>query len=122
MTRRATDGSFKANFSRGGETELFPLTPEVEWLATEVSRLLGLDIAGIDLLFDGDHYRICEANSSPGFRGLEPCSDLNVPRQIYTFIAVRLGKLDSLGSIVEKSQPNHLVEPAPIKPGRAVAS
>ena len=63
--------SFKANFSRGGMVEPFELTPEMEWLATETSRILNLDIAGIDLLFDGEHFKICEANSSPGFEGIE---------------------------------------------------
>lgn len=96
MQRIATDGSFKANYSRGGRTEQFPLTPEVEWLATETARLLGLDIAGIDLLFDGEHYRICEANSSPGFEGMEACTGTELAREIYSFIAVRLGRMDQI--------------------------
>lgn len=91
MQRTAHDDSFKANFSRGGLVEEFPITPEIEWLATETSRILGLEIAGIDLLFDGDHYKICEANSSPGFEGIESCCSINIPKEIYTFLKIRLG-------------------------------
>ena len=58
--------------------------------------MVGLDIAGIDLLFDGDHFRICEANSAPGFEGFEPATGINVARQILEFAAVRLGRIDVL--------------------------
>ncbi|MGL6132900.1 MAG: hypothetical protein ACRC1L_01725, partial [Prochlorococcaceae cyanobacterium] len=42
----------------------------------------GLEIAGIDLLFDGEGYRVCEANSAPGFSGFEAATGANVARQI----------------------------------------
>lgn len=51
MQRVAQDGSWKANVSRGGQAEPFEITPEIERLSTEVSRLLGLDIAGNELDF-----------------------------------------------------------------------
>lgn len=91
MKRISGDDSFKANFSRGGRVEPYEITPEIEWLATETSRVLNLDIAGIDLLFDGDHFKICEANSSPGFEGIESCTDANIPEEIYQYLRVRLG-------------------------------
>ena len=50
-----------------------------------------LDIAGVDLLFAGDHFKVCEANSSPGFQGLEKCCGINVSKEIFHFIRVRLG-------------------------------
>lgn len=93
MERKAREGSFKANYSRGGSVSRFEVTPEIEWLASETSRILGLDIAGIDLLFDGEHYRVCEANSSPGFEGLEKCCQVNIPQEIYDFIRIRCGML-----------------------------
>jgi len=91
MERLAKEGDFKANFSRGGEVRQFKISPEIEWLATESARILGLDIAGIDLLFDGEHFKICEANSSPGFRGIESCCNISIPDEIYDFIKIRLG-------------------------------
>lgn len=91
MQRRSTDGNFKANISRGGIGEAYVVTPEIEWLATETARVLHLDIAGVDLLFDGSYFKVCEANSSPGFEGLELSSDVNVAAQIYQYIRIRLG-------------------------------
>ncbi len=93
MERKAREGSFKANYSRGGLVSRFEVTPEIEWLASETSRILGLDIAGIDLLFGSEHYRVCEANSSPGFEGLEKCCQVNIPQEIYDFIRIRCGML-----------------------------
>lgn len=52
------------------------------------------DIAGIDLLFDGEHFKVCEANSSPGFEGIEKCCDINIANEIYDFIRYRFGFFD----------------------------
>ncbi len=95
MKRLAKDGDFKTNFSAGGKVEYYPMTPEIEWLTTQTSHLLGLDIAGIDLLFDGDHFKICEANSSPGFEGMEQCCGLDIPDEIFQFIRIRVGHFDN---------------------------
>ncbi len=91
MERIASDGSFKANFSRGGKARAFPVNKEIQWLATESARVLNLDIAGIDLLFDGENFKVCEANSSPGFKGIESCCDVSIPDAIFDFIKIRLG-------------------------------
>ena len=91
MERVAEEGSFKANFSRGASVRPYPMTPEIEWLAIETARVLGLEIAGVDLLFAGDHYKVCEANSSPGFEGVESCCEVDVVSEIYNFLCIRLG-------------------------------
>jgi len=49
MLRKARRGTFKANFSAGGKVSPFDLNPAVEWLAVESARLIGLDIAGVDI-------------------------------------------------------------------------
>ena len=82
---------FKSNFSAGGSVRKHELNEEAEWLATESARLLDLEIAGIDLLFDGDHFKVCEANSSPGFEGLEKCCEIDIAKEIYHFLRIRLG-------------------------------
>lgn len=94
IERKAADGDFKANYSSGGSVQQFEITPEIEWLATQTSRTLGLNMAGIDLLFDKDHYKICEANSSPGFEGIESCVDINISREIFHYLRIRLGKFN----------------------------
>lgn len=91
MERKSNSDDFKANYSLGGIVNNFPISPEIEWLAVEVTRLLGLDIAGVDLLFDHDHYKICEVNSSPGFQGIESCCNVNIPKEMYTYLKLRLG-------------------------------
>ncbi|ODS36405.1 MAG: alpha-L-glutamate ligase [Candidatus Altiarchaeales archaeon WOR_SM1_79] len=91
MERKAMYGGFKANYSRGGEVRKYETNQEIEWLSTESARILGLDIAGIDLLFDGEHYKICEANSAPGFKGVESCCEISIPDEIYNFVKIRLG-------------------------------
>lgn len=90
MLRVAEDGKFKANFSAGGMVTRFDLNPEVEWLAVESVNLIGLEMAGVDVLFDGDNYKICEVNSSPGFEGFERATSIDIPKEIYNFIRVRL--------------------------------
>jgi len=85
------EGGFKANFSAGGSVEPYEITPEIEWLATQTSNTLNLDMAGIDLLFDEDHFKICEANSSPGFEGLEKACDMSIPKEIFHYLRIRLG-------------------------------
>ncbi len=93
-----TEGGFKANFSIGGQVEPYEITPEIEWLATQTSNILKLDMAGIDLLFDEDHFKVCEANSSPGFAGLERAyNDMNIPREIFHYLQVRLGMFSDDG-------------------------
>lgn len=94
--KRFSETSFKANFSRGGKVESFELSAEAEWLAVETARLVNLDIAGIDLLFDENGFMVCEANSAPGFKGLEQVVGHNVAEQILDYISMKVtGHLDS---------------------------
>ncbi|MEB3352512.1 MAG: RimK family alpha-L-glutamate ligase [Cyanobacteriota bacterium] len=90
MLRRSVDGSFKANITRGGEGEAFPLDPMIEVLARECAATVGLEIAGVDLLFDGDQYRVCEVNSAPGFSGFESITGTNIARAILQHCSWRI--------------------------------
>lgn len=92
MQRTAQGDSFKANISDGAVPSEYQLTPEIEWLATEACRVTGLDIAGVDLLFDGEHYKICEINSAPGFRGLESCCNIDVASEVFKYLKIRFGR------------------------------
>ncbi|MFA5958982.1 MAG: RimK family alpha-L-glutamate ligase [Tatlockia sp.] len=84
--QRISTGSFKANFSRGGRVEPYAITPEIERLAIDCANLFQLEIAGIDLLFDKEGFKICEANSSPGFKGMELATGSDVAREILIYI------------------------------------
>jgi gamma-F420-2:alpha-L-glutamate ligase len=91
IQRTAKDDSFKANVSQGGAADQYPLNDEIEWLATQVASTLGLDFAGIDLLFTENHFTVCEANSAPGFKGIESSFNINIPKELFNYIRVRLG-------------------------------
>ena len=89
MLRRSTDGSFKANISRGGEGTPFDVDDQMEMLAIQTAKVLDLDIAGVDLLFSTDGYKICEANSSPGFKGFEASLGINIPQKVFDYARLR---------------------------------
>lgn len=88
--KRCSETGFKANVALGAQVEPFTLTPEVEWLATETARMVDLDVAGIDLLFDACGYRICEANSSPGFKALERIVGETIAEKMLDYITVKV--------------------------------
>lgn len=86
MRRIAQDGRFKANFSCGAAVEKFEMNEEIEYLALETAKLMNLQIAGIDILFDTKGYKVLEANSSPQFQGLELATGKNIAKDIIHFI------------------------------------
>jgi len=90
MKRIGVEGDFRANISQGGTAELFEITDEVDYLARETARVLGLQIAGVDLLFDKDGYKICEANSSPGFEGMDQYCGQDMAQRIVDFIKLKI--------------------------------
>jgi gamma-F420-2:alpha-L-glutamate ligase len=90
MKRMGVEGDFRANISQGGTAELFEITDEVDYLARETARVLGLQIAGVDLLFDKDGYKICEANSSPGFEGMDQYCGQDMAQRIVDFIKLKI--------------------------------
>jgi gamma-F420-2:alpha-L-glutamate ligase len=90
MERRARDGGFKANYSTGGTVQEFIPDEIAKELAIKTAEVLNIQVAGIDLLFTDDGYTICEANTFPGFKGLEQASGVNVPKTIFDAMAKRL--------------------------------
>ena len=91
MMRQSTDDDFRANLSRGGEGFPYEVNEQIEWLSSEASKALGLDIAGVDLLFQNGGYKICEVNSNPGFEGMEQFTKKNIAGEIVSFIKLKLG-------------------------------
>ncbi len=91
MERRAKEGDFKANYSKGGSVQLFEPDAEAIDLAIRTSEILNIDVSGVDLLFSEEGYTICEANTFPGFKGLEQATGENIPRTIFEAMQRRLG-------------------------------
>lgn len=96
MERRSADGGFKSNISLGGKGARFDAPEDMKKLAIQVAENLRLDIAGIDVLFDENGYRICEANSSPGFQGLEAACQMDVPEMIFKALQRQLKRESSV--------------------------
>ena len=67
MKRESVDGDFRANITRGGEAKPIDIDEQMEYLALESTKLLGLDISGVDLLFDGDSYKIAYNGHSAAY-------------------------------------------------------
>lgn len=83
MERRAQDGGFKANYTAGASVHNFEPDQEAIDIALKTAEALSIDIGGIDLLFkEGGGYTICEANTFPGFKGLEKASGVNVAGKV----------------------------------------
>ena len=90
MRRTAPEGDFRANITNGGTGENFPVTEEIDYIARETARALNLDIAGVDLLFDKRGFRVCEANSNPGFSGFEKYCGVNIADIITEYVKFRI--------------------------------
>lgn len=93
MERRAKDGGFKANYSSGASVHEFVPDAQAIDIAVRTAEVLNIDIGGIDLLFkEGGGYTICEANTFPGFKGLEKASGVNVAGKIFEAMQSQLEK------------------------------
>ncbi|MGK5082760.1 RimK family alpha-L-glutamate ligase [Bdellovibrionota bacterium FG-1] len=78
MMRTAPEGEFRSNIHRGGEGSLVRLNKEYEKAAIRAAKILGLEIAGVDLMESHEGPLILEVNSSPGFEGIEKATGLNI--------------------------------------------
>jgi gamma-F420-2:alpha-L-glutamate ligase len=89
MERRAQSG-FKSNYSQGGTAVPFETGPKNALGVASICRILGMEMVGIDLLYDDEvGMRICEVNSSPGFEGLEKTCGVDVPMALYRYLDIR---------------------------------
>ena len=90
MKRTPPTGDFKANITRGGLGEPFELNNEISELARKTAQAFDLDITGVDLLFNGEKYLVCEANSSPGFEGIDRYCGTDMGEEIVRYVRKRL--------------------------------
>lgn len=90
MHRRSTDGDFRSNLTRGGAMEICNPTEEQQSVAIRAAEALGLDFAGVDVLFGKDGPIICEVNSNPHFKTTLECTGVNMADEIMQHIAGKL--------------------------------
>jgi len=86
MRRTANEDEFRSNLHRGGVIEPIVITEEESRMAIKASKILGLQIAGVDLMRSSRGPLILEVNSSPGLQGIEASSNLDVAGKILSYI------------------------------------
>ena len=86
MQRQAKEGEFRSNVHRGGTASLVKITPQERAVAVRSARIMGLNIAGVDLIRSNHGPLVLEVNSSPGLEGIEGASKKDVAGMIVQFI------------------------------------
>jgi ribosomal protein S6--L-glutamate ligase len=91
MRRQARTGEFRSNIHRGGKARAVVLPREYAEAAVKAARVIGLEVAGVDMLESRTGPKIMEVNSSPGFEGLERATKKDIAR-MYVEHAVELAR------------------------------
>jgi ribosomal protein S6--L-glutamate ligase len=90
MRRVAQGQEFRSNVHRGGIAEAVELPPEYVETAVRATQILGLQVAGVDMLESKSGPQIMEVNSSPGLEGIETCTGLDVAGAVIEYIAAQV--------------------------------
>ena len=86
MRRQGKEGEFRSNLHRGGSASLIKITPEERSTAVRSAKVMGLNVAGVDLLRSNHGPVVMEVNSSPGLEGIEAATKKDVASMIIEFI------------------------------------
>jgi ribosomal protein S6--L-glutamate ligase len=99
MKRQGKEGEFRSNLHRGGSASLIKITPEERSTAVRSAKVMGLNVAGVDLLRSNHGPVVMEVNSSPGLEGIETATQKDVAGLIIGFIEknARQGKTRTRG-------------------------
>ncbi|HET7523226.1 MAG TPA: RimK family alpha-L-glutamate ligase [Acidimicrobiales bacterium] len=87
MRRTAHGDEFRSNVHRGGSVEAVTLDPAYEQTAVRAAQIMGLRVAGVDMLEGNDGPLVLEVNSSPGLQGIETATNLDVAGAIIDHVA-----------------------------------
>ncbi|MCL4135812.1 UNVERIFIED_CONTAM: hypothetical protein GTU68_031315 [Idotea baltica] len=86
MKRQGKEGEFRSNLHRGGSAEIVELTDEEENAALKAAKVMGLGIAGVDMLQSARGPLILEVNSSPGLEGIEAATGKDIATLIIKYV------------------------------------
>ena len=86
MKRQAPEGEFRSNLHRGGQATTIRITPEERSTAVRAAKIMGLNVAGVDILRSNHGPVVMEVNSSPGLEGIEEATGKDVAGMIIQFI------------------------------------
>lgn len=86
MKRQGAEGEFRSNLHRGGSASLVKITPTERRTAVAAAKIMGLNVAGVDLLRSARGPLVMEVNSSPGLEGIEAATGKDIAGMIVEFI------------------------------------
>jgi ribosomal protein S6--L-glutamate ligase len=86
MMRKGAPDEFRSNLHRGGSASRTRITPEERSTAVRAARILGLNVAGVDLLRSNHGPVVMEVNSSPGLEGIEKATNLDIAGKVIEFL------------------------------------
>jgi len=86
MKRQGKPGEFRSNLHRGGTASFIELSEEEENAALKAARVMGLGIAGVDMLQSNHGPLILEVNSSPGLEGIEAATGRDIANSIIRYV------------------------------------
>ena len=86
MKRQGKKGEFRSNLHRGGTAEIIQLTEDEENAALKAARIMGLGVAGVDMLQSARGPLILEVNSSPGLEGIEKATGKDIANNIIRYV------------------------------------
>ncbi|MDT8428330.1 MAG: 30S ribosomal protein S6--L-glutamate ligase [Pseudomonadales bacterium] len=86
MQRNAAPGEFRSNLHRGGSAQVVKLRPDERMLAVKAAQVMGLDVAGVDIIRSSHGPLVLEVNSSPGLEGIEKTSGKDIAGAIIAYI------------------------------------
>jgi len=86
MKRQGVEGEFRSNLHCGGIAEKIKITPDERATAIKAAKVMGLKVAGVDLIRSNNGPLVLEVNSSPGLEGIEKTTEKNVAGLIIDYI------------------------------------
>lgn len=90
IERVAIQGEFRANIHQGGTARIVKITPDEKKLAIKAAKVLGLDVAGVDLIRSNKGPLLLEVNSSPGLEGIEKATGKDIAKLMIAAIEKKL--------------------------------
>lgn len=103
IQRTAAPGEFRANVHQGGTASVVRITPEERALAVKAAKVLGLKVAGVDIIRSANGPLLLEVNSSPGLEGIETATGKDIAGMIITSIEKRLRWKQPLGAVGQEA-------------------
>ena len=86
MRRTSTSDDFRSNLHRGGKPEVITLEPSYELAAVRSAQIMGLRVAGVDMLESDRGPLVMEVNSSPGLQGIERATGQDIARMVVDYV------------------------------------